>query len=483
MYIGTAADIVEFSEMHNDDLTKLRNNLENVLHGVMAVWAISVVQFSFTIALPEESLKETNEDEEEDEELYKPTSYFRSKVHNKVTPMSYMHYKSLLREGINNSSNKNNENNGIVSRQPFTNNNRSPAQSQQTFQERYPLFSLNAMNTPQMALRSKPAMLEPIASVQNGNESNSTFYDAQKRPVRTSSTSLHKQRFNTISFSSTSTSSKINMPQGSRTPMNIGSPPTSLRSNSSKTSLHSVNKKISVGERYSKSSAGNGNITTPQSVRSNNVTGVIPALNDSISRESTTSSTSRNHATESPPIKTWDRLLDRIPFSKKRRRKIPQRKDSTKEDNSLGIGKKEVKNCFYANLDLIGIILPVCMQDGPFFIIRFLLLAHFGIVPEMIYLLVTKNALVIIVQIYRILLMNCSEPRKEESNVEENESSNRVRAAMNTNQKLSGKTSFRSKRASIAVQALSRMQARLLGKQKDAYQRQTRQRNGDIEIG
>ena len=33
---------------------KLSKDTENVLHGVMAIWALSVIQFSLTIALPEE---------------------------------------------------------------------------------------------------------------------------------------------------------------------------------------------------------------------------------------------------------------------------------------------------------------------------------------------------------------------------------------------------------------------------------------------
>ena len=55
IYIGTAADIVEFSEIYGeDDVMKLSKDTENVLHGVMAIWALSVIQFSLTIALPEE---------------------------------------------------------------------------------------------------------------------------------------------------------------------------------------------------------------------------------------------------------------------------------------------------------------------------------------------------------------------------------------------------------------------------------------------
>ena len=157
-----------------------------------------------------------------------------------------------------------------------------------------------------------------------------------------------------------------------------------------------------------------------------------------------------------------------------------QRKDSTKEDNSLGIGKKEVKGCFYKYLDLIAILLPVCMQDGPFFIVRFVLIAHYNVITGMLPILLTKNALVIIVNIYRILILYCSEPPKDE-HLELDDPSIRVRAAMDTNQKLSNRTSMRSKRASIAVQALTRMQSRLFGQQDTAVLRQTRLNEMDNE--
>ena len=57
IYIGTAAVIVEFSEIYGeDDVKKLGTDQIKVLHGIMGVWALSVVQFSFTIALPEEGM-------------------------------------------------------------------------------------------------------------------------------------------------------------------------------------------------------------------------------------------------------------------------------------------------------------------------------------------------------------------------------------------------------------------------------------------
>lgn len=418
IYIGTAADIVEFSEIYkDDDVQNLSKDTENVLHGCMAVWALSVVQFSLTVALPEEGLKVEEEEEEESEDQFERMSYFRNaKIQNKVAPMSYMQYKSLLREGMTN------ETDGISML-----TSRRTTRNKGTFQEKYPTFGGFDNN---ISLRSKPAGLEPIAD--------SPYFRKMidSSSVKSQSNGSLTQRTDTWSSINTARSKKISLPHGGRVPTNIGSPPSTVKS-----------------------------MGTPMSVRSKkNSASSQPPTVDGID------SARQKHISSddgSAPIKTWDRLLERIPWSKKRVRydqniKL-QRRDSTKEDNSLGIGKKEVKGCFYQYLDLIAILLPVCMQDGPFFILRFVLVAHYQVVTDMIVILLTKNALVIIVNIYRILIIYCSEPPVEINETEEE--SSRVRAAMDTNQKLSNRNSFRSKRASIAVQALSRMQMRLFGKE------------------
>lgn len=457
IYIGTAADIVEFSEIYkDDDVQKLSKDTESVLHGCMSVWALSVVQFSLTIALPEDGLKEDEEEEEEgNENEYERMSYFRTaKLQNKVAPMSYMQYKSLLREGMNNDG----DGTQLTSRRT--------ARSNWSFQDKYPKLNFDTV---------KPAGLEPIAgSPQRGRTETSPTYfsnlsnNTSNTNNGTSNGSLSQRSETWSAKNGAERVKKISLPHGGRTPMNIGSPPPPMRSVASPPSGRS--KKSSVTSRP-----------------------VIVADKRPSSKESTQSGSSsrqknfsKDSQQERPPIKSWDSLLERMPWSMKRRRRDTdtpvtiQRKDSTKEDNSLGIGKKEVKGCFYKYLDLIAILLPVCMQDGPFFIVRLVLVARYNIVTDMIPILITKNALVIIVNIYRILIIYCSEPPKDH-NAELDDPSTRVRAAMDTNQKLSNRNSFRAKRASIAVQALSRMQTRLFGKEDKTVLRQTRLNEHDFD--
>uniref|UniRef100_A0A7M6DP29 Transmembrane protein 26 n=2 Tax=Clytia hemisphaerica TaxID=252671 RepID=A0A7M6DP29_9CNID len=446
IYIGTAADIVEFSEIYkDDDVINLGPDTVDVLRSCCYVWAFSVLQFSMTIALPEDGLKEEEEDDEEEENQFEQMSYFRTaKLQNKVAPMSYMQYKSMLREGMNNGSDEGFQ---LTARRNHQNTRSG------TFQEKYPTLGVeNAANK----FRSKPAGLTPLALASTSPRGKSSESNGVNNTQQSQSNGSLSQRSQTWS---TPRQKKISLPRGGRVPTNIGSPPLTERSIGSPMSVRS--KKTSVTSR--------------------------PAMNETArptSKGSSTESTNsepKNFSTgsKSPPIKTWDRLLERIPWSNKRKRRENmdfqglQRKDSTKEDNSLGIGKKEVKGCFYKYLDLIAILLPVCMQDGPFFILRFVLIAHYNVITGMLPILLTKNALVIIVNIYRILILYCSEPPKEQTELDD--PSTRVRAAMDTNQKLSNRASLRAKRASIAVQALTRMQTQLLGREDASVLRQTRQ--------
>lgn len=400
-----------------------------------------MAKVSSIFLLNSSGLKEEEDDEDEEEDEFEQVSYFRSKMQNKVAPMSYMHYKSMLREGINK--------NGGDGLRRTQSSRRTPQTNQKAFQDKYPAF-----NDTSNSLRSKPAGLEPLDKQRKRSLSNPVSMSSPRSSNYSlndniSSLSLNK-RSNTFVLPSQNISPKVNLPHGNRLPRNIGSPPQNVR----------------VGKIRSSGSSLNGvkQVGSPNSVRSNRSLNSAKSTKSPKSHKNSVESQQKQNilqTVQESPSSRWDRLIERIPFSKKRRRQpqIPtkQRKDSTKEDNSLGIGKKEVKGCFYKYLDLIGILLPVCMQDGPFFILRFVLISHYQVVTEMIYLLTIKNALVIIVQIYRILLMYCSEPKKEETDFDD--PSLRVRAAMDTNQKLSG----RNKKASIAVIALNRMHNRLFG--------------------
>lgn len=399
IYIGTAADIVEFSEIYGEDDEQLKKQLKedtaDVLHGVMAVWALSVLQFSLTIALPEDALKQEEEGSSDEEENdVRESSYFQAKLSNKIAPMSYMHYKSMLREGFQ--------------QKPRLDKNlkRSPSDAQLAFKEKYDNTSKTLRS-----LRLRAGSMQENKTTEANYTINYTCSSLENNKSKADAPS---PKTNTIP-------SRVKLPQGERVPTNIGSP-NSIRS-------------LRTGKT--------------SSIRSNKF---MRSPRSSKSSRSTESRKSNYSSESNKKISTWQRLVERAPFSKKEKRK--NRKDSTKADNSLGIGKKEMQGCFLRYLDLIGILIPVCLQDGPFFILRFVLVVHYNIVTEMIFLLTTKNALVVILQVYRILLMYCSEPKKEP---DVNDPSTRVRTAMDTNKKLSEKSPFRVQRASIAIQAISRM--------------------------
>lgn len=441
IYIGTAADIVEFSEIYGEDniSKKLRDETRKVLKGLMAVWGLSVIQFSLTIALPEDGLKQEDDEEEEEEELFEETSYFRSKIQNKVTPMSYMHYKSMMRDGFNQNENRNGalpsspssqrKNPLVPPNSPIT-QRRNPIQAQQAFYEKSNRLS-KTLNSIQ---------------VEGHRYNRGTFSESSRPPLPP----INKSK---DALSSSKTDIPITLPHGERLPRNIGSPEgsfRSLRNNTSSQSRRSYKQQASAKKSPILNSKKMG---SPQSIRSYKLNN---ERKNSLTRRNKLSSSDSPDNASLRKVSRIEKTLNRIPFSYNN--KPRERKDSTKEDNSLGIGKKEVKNCFINHLELIGILLPVCMQDGPFFIARLVLVAHYQVITEMIFLLIVKNALVIFVQIYRILIMYCTEPKPRD--YETDEASNRVRTAMNSNSKLSGKN-FRGQKASIAIQAIARFNQRL----------------------
>ncbi len=125
------------------------------------------------------------------------------------------------------------------------------------------------------------------------------------------------------------------------------------------------------------------------------------------------------------------------------------------EESGCGIKRGEVRDCILNHLELISCLVPVLMQDGPFFVYRMVLMIQYKISTQMIILLTVKNALVIIVQIYRIMILYCCEPRKDEPALDD--PSIRVRAALKASHGMSTR-SMKNVRGSVAIQAISRMQ-------------------------
>lgn len=57
--------------------------------------------------------------------------------------------------------------------------------------------------------------------------------------------------------------------------------------------------------------------------------------------------------------------------------------------------------------DLFGILLSLFMQDGPFLTFRLFIIAHYSTIEYMMLFLTVKNALVLILQVYRLCILYC----------------------------------------------------------------------------
>ena len=95
----------------------------------------------------------------------------------------------------------------------------------------------------------------------------------------------------------------------------------------------------------------------------------------------------------------------------------------------------------------------VLFQDGPFFILRFVFWANFQVTTNMTFLLLGKNLLVIVIQVYRILLLHCKEPVEKEP-LDLNDASTRVQCAIESNRRLSNKNGVASRQEYLAAYVL-----------------------------
>ena len=269
IYVGTAADIVEFSELYGEEKIRESKDYLKIYRGVMVVWGWSILQFSLTIALPEDGLKQ-----EEEETVEEDPANVKWRQTNRVAPMSYLHYKSMLTKGWD-------------------------------------------------AEAQKPQPAEKYVVQWRGK--------------------------------------------------------------------YEVNKEA-----------------------------------------------------KSKPVQNEEEPANE------------------EEETGCGIRRRDLKACIVKHLELITCLIPVLMQDGPFFIYRMVLIVEYSIITQMIILLTVKNALVIIVQIYRIMILYCYEPKEDEPDI--NDPSIRVRAALNATNGRTAKRSLRGARGSVAIQAISRMQWQYLHK-------------------
>jgi len=63
--------------------------------------------------------------------------------------------------------------------------------------------------------------------------------------------------------------------------------------------------------------------------------------------------------------------------------------------------------------ELVSLLIPMLMQDGPFLIIRLIVIAYYQVYHDTLYFLTVKNALVVMLQVYRIFVLYYKPPEED----------------------------------------------------------------------
>ena len=75
------------------------------------------------------------------------------------------------------------------------------------------------------------------------------------------------------------------------------------------------------------------------------------------------------------------------------------------------LGNVAVKVKDYA--ELTSLLIPLLMQDGPFLVIRLILITYYGVYLNVLYFLTAKNALVVMIQVYRLFVLYYKPPEED----------------------------------------------------------------------
>lgn len=84
------------------------------------------------------------------------------------------------------------------------------------------------------------------------------------------------------------------------------------------------------------------------------------------------------------------------------------------------------------NMEVWGILSTLILQDGPFLATRLYIMAGRGVVHQMIVFFTTKNALVVILQLYRLSIIVFHKPKDDDDEKEENVASSALGALQRT---------------------------------------------------
>ena len=72
-----------------------------------------------------------------------------------------------------------------------------------------------------------------------------------------------------------------------------------------------------------------------------------------------------------------------------------------------------LKNGMQNYMELVSLMIPMFMQDGPFLVMRLIVIAKFDIYDDTLYFLTCKNALVVMLQVYRIFVLYYVPPKDD----------------------------------------------------------------------
>ena len=85
-------------------------------------------------------------------------------------------------------------------------------------------------------------------------------------------------------------------------------------------------------------------------------------------------------------------------------------------------GLTKFQNLVHRNLNLIQLLTPMLLQDGPFLIVRLVLVSYYKVTGSGTFLFLTaKNALLVMLQVYRICVLYCQPPEEEHDLFHEDE--------------------------------------------------------------
>ena len=124
--------------------------------------------------------------------------------------------------------------------------------------------------------------------------------------------------------------------------------------------------------------------------------------------------------------------------------------------------------------ELVSLLIPMLMQDGPFLVIRLIVIAYYQIYHDTLYFLTVKNALVVMLQVYRIFVLYYKPPEEDVDDFfPENDASHRLNNVQ---------TAIKSvQHTRLAIRLVSRLQRQAKWRRVRFKRRSTHTQNNETE--